>query len=98
MVMAGCQCQGLDRADFRFSRREVREHTRWRNTQMKVHLKRLEEMEYLLVHRGGRGRVIFVRSSADAKECQQRDTPPIFPAMLACSSSSHPTPTTEGLF
>ena len=27
----------------------------WGHTQLKVHLKRLEELEYLLIHRGGRG-------------------------------------------
>jgi DNA primase len=43
------------REDFRFSRRDVREHTGWGHTQLKVHLHRLEELEYLLVHRGGRG-------------------------------------------
>jgi hypothetical protein len=36
-------------------RRDVREATGWGHTQLKVHLKRLEELEYLLVHRGGRG-------------------------------------------
>ena len=45
----------MNRADFRFSRRDVREATGWGNTQLKVHLRRLEELEYLLVHRGGRG-------------------------------------------
>lgn len=55
MVSAACSARGIDRTEFRFSRREVREHTGWGNTQLKVHLKRLEEMEYLLVHRGGRG-------------------------------------------
>ncbi|MCC6642614.1 MAG: toprim domain-containing protein [Deltaproteobacteria bacterium] len=51
------QCAALDlgRADFRFSRRAVREVTRWSDTALKVHLGRLAEMEYLLVHRGGRG-------------------------------------------
>ena len=58
MVTAGCQRQGLDRADFRFSRREVREHTGWGNTQLKVHLNRLVDLEYLLVHRGDRGRSV----------------------------------------
>ena len=43
------------RADFRFSRKEVREFTRWGHTQLKLHLRRLEELEYLIVHRGGRG-------------------------------------------
>jgi len=41
--------------DFRFSRRDVREHTGWGHTQLRVHLDRLAEMEYLIVHQGGRG-------------------------------------------
>jgi DNA primase len=43
------------RVDFRFSRKDVREHTQWGHTQLKVHLHRLEELEYLIIHRGGRG-------------------------------------------
>jgi len=43
------------RDGLRFSRREVREATAWGHTQLKVHLRRLEELEYLIVHRGGRG-------------------------------------------
>jgi len=45
----------MSRSEYRFSRREVRESTRWGNTQLKYHLHRLEELEYLVVHRGGRG-------------------------------------------
>ena len=45
----------MERADFRFSRRDVRAWARWGDTQLKKHLHRLEELEYLLVHRGGRG-------------------------------------------
>lgn len=55
MVQGAADKQGLGRADVRFTRREVREHTSWGNTQLKVHLGRLEELEYLVVHRGGRG-------------------------------------------
>jgi DNA primase len=55
MVTQACQQRGVDCGDFRFSRRDVREYAGWGNTQLKVHLKRLEELEYLLVHRGGRG-------------------------------------------
>ena len=40
-------------ADYRFTRRTVREHTRWGDTQLRLHLRRLEEMEYLHVRRGG---------------------------------------------
>jgi hypothetical protein len=54
-VAEQCAALAIDRGDFRFSRRAVREATRWSDTALKVHLGRLAEMEYLLVHRGGRG-------------------------------------------
>lgn len=54
-VMDRCTSLEMNRCDYRFSRREVREHTHWSDTALKVHLARLAEMEYLLVHRGGRG-------------------------------------------
>jgi hypothetical protein len=55
MVGQVCQEQKIQRAEVRFSRRDVRQHTGWGNTQLKMHLHRLEELEYLLVHHGGRG-------------------------------------------
>jgi DNA primase catalytic core len=54
-VRAQCAAQQIKQADYRFSRRAVREHTCWGDTQLKIHLARLVELEYLLVHRGGRG-------------------------------------------
>jgi hypothetical protein len=54
-VRAECERRKIARADFRFSRRDVRERIRWSDTALKVHLHRLEEMEYLLVHRAKRG-------------------------------------------
>jgi hypothetical protein len=45
----------MDRSRLRFTRRDVREHTGWGNTQLKVHLSRLVDLEYVLVHHGGRG-------------------------------------------
>jgi len=54
-VAERCKSEVIKRSDYRFSRRDVREATGWGNTQLKVHLKRLEELEYLIVHRGGRG-------------------------------------------
>ena len=50
-----CLTQSTRRSDYRFSRRQVREATKWGDTQLKIHLARLVELEYLLVHRGGRG-------------------------------------------
>jgi len=55
MVTAECRRQRIERADYRFSRRDVREATGWGDTQLRLHLGRLEELEYLLAHRGGRG-------------------------------------------
>ena len=55
LVQERCARLEMNRADYRFSRRAVREATNWSDTALKVHLARLAEMEYLLVHRGGRG-------------------------------------------
>ncbi len=55
MVVEQCQAQSIDQNHYHFSRREIRDYTNWGNTQLKVHLHRLEEMEYLLPHRGKRG-------------------------------------------
>ena len=55
MVTAQCQQLKVERADFRFSRRDVRHSTGWSATQVRTHMDRLQEMEYLLAHRGGRG-------------------------------------------
>ena len=55
MVGEECKRLQMERGDFRFSRRDVRAFTGWGDTQLKVHLHRLEELEYLLTHRGGRG-------------------------------------------
>jgi hypothetical protein len=53
LVAGMCEAQGLEPSQVRFSRREVREATGWGDTQLKVHLKRLEELEYVVVHRDG---------------------------------------------
>jgi hypothetical protein len=55
MVTEQCRKRGMDRCDFRFTQREVRERISIGNTQLKVHLSRLVELEYVLVHHGGRG-------------------------------------------
>ena len=55
MVKSECDRLGVDRADYRFSRRNVREQTGWGDTQLRVHLGRLIELEYVLTHRGRQG-------------------------------------------
>ena len=54
-VKALCEEQGVEMCDLRFTRRDVREWTGYRATQVFLHLARLEELEYVLRHRGGRG-------------------------------------------
>jgi DNA primase len=55
MVTAECRRQKIERTEYRFSRRDVRAFTSWSDSQLKNHLGRLQDMEYLIVHRGGRG-------------------------------------------
>lgn len=55
MVQQACQRQGIAQSHYRFSRRDIRDHTGWSDGQLKIHCARLTELEYLLVHRGGRG-------------------------------------------
>ncbi len=53
MVREACEREGLERREYHFTRRQVRETTCWGDTQLKIHLARLVELEYLLVHRKG---------------------------------------------
>jgi DNA primase len=55
MVEYQCGAQHINRCDHHFSRRDVREYTNWSDFQVKMHMHKLEELEYVLVHRGGRG-------------------------------------------
>lgn len=55
MVEECCRAREVSRAEYHFSRREVREYTGLSDTQLRVHLDRLVTLEYLLVHRGMRG-------------------------------------------
>jgi DNA primase catalytic core len=50
-----CERLALTREAFRFTRRDVRQWIGWGDTQLKIHLHRLEEMEYLLTQRAPRG-------------------------------------------
>ncbi|GAC1541229.1 MAG: hypothetical protein NVS3B12_28670 [Acidimicrobiales bacterium] len=47
--------RSVAREDVRFTRRQVREHCGWSDFQVRTHLDRLVALEYVLVHRGGRG-------------------------------------------
>jgi DNA primase len=57
-VQQSCKVDGIAQKDFRFSRKQIRDQIQWSDNQLKIHCKRLEEMEYLLVHRGSRGQLL----------------------------------------
>lgn len=79
MVKAACDKLAMNKAGFRFSRRDVREHTGWGNTQLKVHLARLAELEYVLVHRGRQGQGYVYELAYDGRG---QDGTPFLPGLL----------------
>jgi len=83
MVTAECTRTAMTRSDYRFSRRDVREATGWGDTQLKIHLHRLEEMEYLIVHRGGRGQSFVYEL---AFERQADSAKPVLPGLIEIES------------
>jgi len=54
-VLERAHAQAIEPALVRFTRRELREAIGWGATQLTVHLMRLEELEYLLMHHGRPG-------------------------------------------
>jgi hypothetical protein len=54
-VAAGCKGLAMERKDYRFTRKELRDAVGWTDFQVRTHLDKLVELEYVLVHRGARG-------------------------------------------
>lgn len=54
-VYAACDEQRIERYDFRFSQRELRDFSGWSHYQVKRHLRELNDREYVRCHRGRRG-------------------------------------------
>jgi len=72
MVQAECVRSEIAPGEYRFTRRTVREHTKWGDTQLRQHLKRLEEMEYLVVRRGGnQGQLVVYQLPASEEEAHR---------------------------
>ncbi len=51
--------QGVSQERVRFTRRELREHLAWGDTQLKVHLSRLVSLELVHAHRGAHGAFLY---------------------------------------
>lgn len=55
MAADECDKQSIDRGDYRFTQRDIRQYSGWSDFQVKSHLRKLVDLEYVLVHHGGRG-------------------------------------------
>ncbi len=55
MVRREAEARKIEREDCRFTQRDARTFTGWTDMQVKRHLAKLADLEYLLIHRGGRG-------------------------------------------
>ena len=55
LVDARASAEATKKSGIRFSRKDVRDYVGWTDFQVKTHMHKLEELEYVLVHRGARG-------------------------------------------
>ncbi|WP_372369567.1 hypothetical protein [Candidatus Uabimicrobium sp. HlEnr_7] len=55
MVTEQCEKQQVDFCEYHFTRRNAREYSNWSDFQVRTHLNRLVEMEYILLVSGNRG-------------------------------------------
>jgi|CXWL01.1.fsa_nt_gi DNA primase catalytic core len=62
----------IPRPDVRLSRRDIRAFTGWGQSQLAVHLARLESLEYLIVHRGSRGQTYVYELAYEAQPGAER--------------------------
>ena len=72
----------MERVDVRFFQRDVRSWTGWTDFQVKVHLRKLVEMEYVLIHRGGRGQSFVYELVYDGRG---KDGKPFLPGLINVS-------------
>jgi hypothetical protein len=86
LVSAQTEQQQIQRADYRFSRRELRAHSGWGDTQLKIHLQRLVELEYLLIHRGTRGNSFCYELLYDG---QGKAGQPFLPGLIDVAQLKH---------
>jgi DNA primase len=74
MVRTECERQQIGTDKYRFTRRTVREYTKWGDTQLRQHLRRLEEMEYLIVRRGGnQGQLVVYQLAMHEEQTTDRN-------------------------
>jgi DNA primase catalytic core len=93
-VREACEREGTDQADFHFTRRQAREAVGWGDTQMKVHLARLSEMEFLKSHRGRQGQTFEYELLFQGEDAEGRAR---LLGLIDCSQLVTTTATSRGL-
>jgi hypothetical protein len=78
-VAARVREKGVERAQVRFSRRELREHAGISDTQLRLHLERLVSLEYVLARRDGPGGRLLYELVYDGGG---RDGKPFVPGLI----------------
>ncbi len=86
--------RSVPRSSYRFTRRDVREAIHWSDSQVRKHLTRLVELEYVLVHRGRNGQryVYELLYSGEGREGQ-----PFLMGLLDPAKLTQPASTTKTL-
>ena len=55
MIVEACEREKVDQCDWWVTQRDIRQHLGWSDFQVRSHLCRLVELEYVLTHKGPRG-------------------------------------------
>jgi hypothetical protein len=94
-VSTECARQTIRRSDVRFSRRALREAIAWGDTQLRLHLTRLVELEYVLAHREGPGGKYVYELAYEVKSDARAQVAGLIDAeALAALAAENPVPTT----
>ncbi|MGH8171515.1 MAG: hypothetical protein ACREPX_00115, partial [Rhodanobacteraceae bacterium] len=94
-VRAQCEAGSMTRAAYRFSRRALREALGLGDTQLRIHVERLVDLEYLIGHRDGPGGKFVYELLYDG---QGEDGRPFVPGLLdvAALGAMSTTPNSRG--
>lgn len=96
LVRTICATDDVARPDVRFTRRAVREHCGWSDFQVRTHLDRLVALEYVLVHRGGRGQSFVYEALWDGAGTDGRPHLVGLVDVATLAEAFQPAPTTAG--
>jgi len=92
-VREECEREGIVQTDFHFTRRQVREALGWGDTQLKVHLARLSEMEFLVPHKGRQGQTFTYELLYQGEDAEGRAR---LLGLIDCAQLSITTATSRG--